>query len=282
MHVYGEVGGGILASGLANRALFALLPGLLLVVAAVGFLIRDPAVQERLYDAIAEIVPPLASLLEDSLAIIAEGAFTFTVVGVIGLVWAASGFFQAMEVCFAVILGTRRRRDPVLRGIIGIGGVLVILASIVIIAVISVVVWGAPGGVLAQIVEHVPSVLLSTVGSALVMTVGLCLLYRFAPTSAPPWSLVWRPALAVGVVFALLTQLFSIITPLVAGLASLYGAIAAVFILLIWLQFGCNLIILGVAWLRILRDGSPDPASLPWPVGTADDPRAGRPATPPA
>jgi uncharacterized BrkB/YihY/UPF0761 family membrane protein len=58
-------------------------------------------------------------------------------------------------------------------------------------------------------------------------------------------------------------------------LASLYGAIAAVFVLLVWLQIGCNLVIIGVTWLRILRDGPPDPATLPWPVGSADDPRTG-------
>jgi membrane protein len=232
MHLYGQVGGGILASGLANRALFALLPGMLLVVAAVGFLIRDPAVQERLFDAIAEFIPPIEDLLANSLAIIADGAFTFTVVGVIGLIWAASGFFQALEVSFAVILGTTRRRDPVVRAVIGIGAVLVILASIGAIALIGVVVWGAPG-VIGRVFERAPSALVSTVISALVLSLGLAAIYRFAPSPAPAWRIVWRPAIGVGIAFALVTQLFSIITPLVAGLASLYGAIAAVFVLLI-------------------------------------------------
>jgi membrane protein len=274
MHFYGLAGGGILASGLATRALFALLPGCLLVVSAVGFLIQDPEVQERLYDLMADIAPPLADLLEDSLAIIAQGAFTFTVIGIIGLVWAASGFFQALEVSFAVVLGTARRRDPILRGVIGVVGVLLILGSIVLVAVIGVAVWRSDGFV-AGVLDRIPTAVFSIVGSVLGLMAGLSLLYRFVPTPAPPWRYVWPPALAVAILFALLTQLFSIITPIVAGLASLYGAIAAVFVLLVWLQIGCNLVIIGVTWLRILRDGPPDPATLPWPVGSADDPRTG-------
>jgi membrane protein len=274
MHIYGQVGGGILASGLATRALFALLPGLLLMVAAVGFLIRDPAVQEQLYELIADVIPPLRELLEDSLAIIADGAFTFTIVGIVGLVWAASGFFQALEVSFAVILGTRRRRDAVVRSLLGVAGVLVILAAIVLVALVGIVAWNGGDGFVAQILDPVPTRLVWTIATAVVLGLGLCATYRFVPYPQPSWRLVWRPALAVGLAFAIVTQLFSILAPLVAGLASLYGAIAAAFVLLAWLQIGCNLVILGATWLRILEGEAPDPASLPWPVGTADDPRA--------
>jgi len=57
---YNRIGGGILADGLAYNALFALLPALLLVVAVIGFIVRDPARQASIIDAIAAQVPPCA------------------------------------------------------------------------------------------------------------------------------------------------------------------------------------------------------------------------------
>jgi hypothetical protein len=43
LDAYGRIGRGILADGLADNALFALLPALLLVVAVGGFVVHDPA-----------------------------------------------------------------------------------------------------------------------------------------------------------------------------------------------------------------------------------------------
>ncbi len=96
MHLNGMLGGAILASGLATRALFALLPGLLLLVAFVGFLVQDPAVQKRVVDLIADLIPPIEDLITDSLVVISEGAVPFTIVGLPPRVTAAvwPGQFQ--------------------------------------------------------------------------------------------------------------------------------------------------------------------------------------------
>jgi uncharacterized BrkB/YihY/UPF0761 family membrane protein len=57
--VYDGAGGGLVASGLAYAALVALLPGLLVMVSVLGFVISDEATQEQLVALIATAVPPL-------------------------------------------------------------------------------------------------------------------------------------------------------------------------------------------------------------------------------
>lgn len=287
MHVNGMLGGAILASGLAARALFALLPGLLLVVAFVGFLVKDPAIQQRIVELIGELVPPLQDLVTSSLTVISEGAVPFTVVGVVALLWAASGFFQTLDVAFAIVLGIERRRDPFVRGLIGIGAVAVVLAGVgAVVAVLIVAATIAPE-LVQDVLGPVFDRFSGTVLLATMVVLAMTLAYRFIPSTRPSWSVSLVPSLVVGLAITLLTELFAIIAPFLAGTASLYGAIAAVFVLLAWLQLCTQVVVMGMAWMRVRMLGLPDPATLPWPTGSLGHPATGRvddapPPVPPA
>ena len=277
MFVYGQAGGGILAAGLANRALFALLPGLLLVVSLIGFLVRDPAVQQAILAAIGELVPPVQELLVDTLSVLAAGAVGSTIVSLVVLAWAASGFFKALDVTMAVILGTDRRRDPILRGVMSLIAVTVVLGVLAIGIVLVVLAWNFTDRELSSTVDPLVFRVLTIVGLAVVLAVLLAAAYRWIPEDPPPWSAIRVPAVLVSVALAVITQLFTLVAPMLVGIASLYGAIAAVFALLIWLQVSMNLVVMGVAWVRIRSGRAPDLANVPWPTGTLrrpDEPAA--------
>jgi membrane protein len=277
MHLNGMLGGSILASGLATRALFALLPGLLLLVSFVGFVARDPAIQQQLIDFIAEVVPPLEGLITDSLQVITAGAVPFTIIGLVTLLWAASGFFQAFEVAFAVVLGTERRRDPIIRGLIGVAGVGLILAVVGFWVMLVLLVIGLAPGLADRVLSNGYS-RLGTFALLTIAVVGATVsAYRFIPARRPAWRAVIVPGVTVGLGVTLLTELFTIIAPYLAGTASLYGAIAAVFVLLAWLQLCANLVVMGMAWIRVRVQGEPPLDTMGWPTGTRNHP--GEPAT---
>ncbi len=189
MFLYGQVGGGVLAAGLANRALFALLPGLLLAVSVIGFVARDPEVQAALVKAIGELIPPVQQLLESTLAVLAAGAVGSTIVGLIALAWAASGFFKALDVTMAVILETERRRDPILRGIMSLIAVSVVLGVMVIAIVLILLAWRVADEDLSSMLPPLIFRLGSIVGFWAALTVLLGAAYRWVPTEAPPWRL---------------------------------------------------------------------------------------------
>ncbi len=278
MYLNGMLGGSILASGIATRALFALLPGLLLVVAFVGFVARDPAVQERVVELIAELVPPLAGLVSDSLDVIKAGAVPFTIIGLVTLLWAASGFFQTLEVAFSVILGIERRRDPIIRGAIGLAGVGIILALVGFVVLLLALVASFAPSIAARVLDPAVSQLVTFVLLALAAMGATVFAYRFIPSTRPDWSAVALPGIVVGLGVTILTELFTVIAPHLAGVASLYGAIAAVFVLLAWLQLAANLIVMGMAWIRTRVQGEPPAATMGWPTGSLNHPGPPAPA----
>jgi membrane protein len=280
MHIHGMAGGALLASGLATRALFALLPGLLLVVALIGFLVRNPETQQAILDIIGNAFPPIQELLINSLTIISEGALTFTIVGFVGLVWAASGFLQSLEVSFAILLGIERRRDPILRGVIGLVGVAIILLVVGGLTIVTAIGLTVFEGTVTQVVSSGVARVLTMLGVAVMVGLALALCYKLIPSVSLSWAAIGPPALAAGIGIAILTQLFAFLAPFLAGVASLYGAIAAIFVLIAWLQVTMQLVTLGFTWAGLRTSGPPDPSTLPWPTGTRDHPVP--PAIPPA
>lgn len=272
---FGRVGGGIFAWGLANRALFALLPGLLLVVSFVGLLARDPDVQQRIFEGIAELAPPLQGLITDAVALLADGAVAFGLISLVTLVWGASGFLQALEVAYAVLLGEERRRDPVARGLIGVLGVMAVLGVLLVAIVVSAVASPLLERVVGPEVDLGALRLLSPVIETTLVALALGATYLAIPTRRPPLRAAWLPAVGGAVAITVLTQVVALIGPLMVGLAALYGAIASVFLLLVWLQLSIQVVLLGMVWTGLRAFGWPSPDELAWPMGTLGRPVPG-------
>jgi membrane protein len=277
MHRNGMVGGAILASGIAARALFALLPGLLLLVSLLGFIVKDPAVQQAIVERLGDLLPPIQDLITNSLTVISEGAIPFTIIGLVTLLWAASGFFQSLDVAFSVVLGVERRRDPVTRGAIGLMAVFVVLAAVGAVVVTGLAVAAVAPDVVARLLDPSVARISAPLILAAVSVAAVSMAYRFIPKIRPTWREAALPALAVGLAFTVLTEVVAVIAPNLAGVASLYGAIAAVFVLLAWLQLGAQFLVMGMAWVDVRMNGIPPLDSLPWPTGTKGHPGSADP-----
>lgn len=266
-HRFGMTGGPVLSAGLATRALFALLPGMLLLVAGIGFVVRDPRMQERILELIRDLVPPLQSLITDTVAVLADGAAAFGVIGLIGLLWGASGFFQTLEVVFAVVLGEEQRRDPFRRAVIGLVGVLTAGLALVVLAFGAIAAWSVVADWIRPLLDLRSLPALAPALTFAVVAIALGLAYRTIPQRRPSVRDVSIPAVVAGLAVAVVTQVFAFLGPLIAGTASLYGAISAIFILLIWLQLTMQIIVLGMVWSGMRAFGWPPPSEIPWPAG---------------
>lgn len=260
---YDHAGGGLAANGLAYSALFALVPGLLLVLAVIGIVIDDPALQDQLVSAIAELFPPLAPLVETAFAQVSAGAVPTSIVAIVGLLWGSSRFYAALDNAFARVFRTAPRRNEVERGARGI------LVSIVFIALPIVIV--IVGAIATWLVDLAPDALedqgvirgLVQFGSPLttwaLFTLGVALVYRFVPNRGVRIGKLGPPALLVGTVIAAFTQIFTFIAPRMLHWAALFGALLSVFAVLIWLSISLNVLLIGAAWTRVrLHDAEQD------------------------
>lgn len=253
LDAYDAAGGGLLASGLAFNSLFAVLPSILLIVAIVGVLLGDPGRLAAIATSLTVSFPPLAGFFTEALAGFTGGAVTFSVVGVVALVWGASRFYQSLDDAMARIFESEIRRDPLQQGVLGVVSVLLLAAVVGGVIAISHVATSL-GADRVPGVDLGVRVLSSTIG-ALVVSValfsgGVAIIYRIVPTNRPAWRMIGRPAIVVGVFAATLTALFTVITPQLVGSLQVYGAFVAVFGAMIWLSFVSQAVLVGAAWVH--------------------------------
>jgi membrane protein len=252
LDAYNAAGGGLLASGLAFSALFATVPGLLLLVSVLVVVVGDPVTQERAIEWIIEQVPPLADVAQAIVDNLAQGARVGTIVGGILFLWGASGFYLALEGAMQRLFPGPGRVDPIRSRIRGVVAVLLIVGAVLVAFVASSTLT-----VLARLVdlpgvEVLPFVtpLLTIIGGILVTL----FTYILVPPDPPGVRAAFLPAVLAGTAIGVLTALFGLFAPLlVQGFLGL-GVIASVFIALVWFNWVFQFLLYGGAFARMRRD----------------------------
>lgn len=277
LDAYDAAGGGLLASGLAFNSLFAILPSILLIIAVGGVFLGDAGRLAAVAANLSASFPPLAGFFKEALQGFANGAISYSVLGVLALVWGASRFFQSLDDAMARIFESTRRRDPLQRGLRGVVSVLLLVAAIGGVIVISHVATnfagnGLPGVALGS--ELLSSAVGALLASVFLFTAGIAVVYRIVPTNRPAWRMIARPALVVGTFAALFTALFTLLTPQLVGSLQVYGAFVAVFAAMVWLSFVSQALLIGAAWVHrrvvvqsalVARDAGPADEAEPSP-----------------
>jgi membrane protein len=249
---YGVAGGGLLASGVAFNSLFAVLPAILLVVSLLGLFLDDPFRLELLVQAFARQFPPLEEFFRQALEQFRAGAVSFSVLGLVGLVWGSSRFYQSLDEAIARIFRGSRQRDPLQRGLRGVLSVGLLIGAVVGAVALGQLVDDVrvdlPGA--ARLFEILTSTLGSIVGTAAIFAGVVAVIYRMVPTDTPSWRAIRRPAAAAGVALALLTGIFAVLTPRLIGALHVYAAFVAVFAAMIWLSYVAQTLLIGAAWVH--------------------------------
>lgn len=98
---FADHGGAVYAAAISYYVLFSLFPLLIFAVAALGLLVRGPAIQQRAVSAIVSQFPPEVNLRQQVEAVVAGVAGRYiTVLGLLGglaALWTASGVFGTLR-----------------------------------------------------------------------------------------------------------------------------------------------------------------------------------------
>ena len=246
-------GAPLLAAALAFITMFAIIPGVLLMGGVLGWLVDDPIDRAELLAQLVALLPPLEEALAGSLETAVESRGALSVVGLLGLLWGASNFYQALDEVMrrlfpgGPIRGFFERR---LRGVLAITVLVVLVAGVVLLGGLGAIVQATFGGLQE-------SLLLGLVGPAIsivVMVVVVLLVYRFVPTAPPTVRAALPPAIFTGAAIALLTNLFTLLAPLLVGGLAAFGVLATIFGAFVWLNFCFQILLYGAAWARYRRD----------------------------
>ncbi len=258
----GEASGGLLAAGLAFNALFAIVPALLFMVGLLGFIIGDAARAQAIVESLVERVPAVAPFAEAVLGQLVAGRGAFSIVGIIGVAWGASGFYGSLDETMRRLFPGGAPRSIVaqrIRGVVAVFGLVgAALAAVTATSVVSLL------DAVLVLPEGIESVrLLSTILMLGVFTLVVLFTYLVVPTSAPSFRAALMPALLAGLGIGLLTALFSSLAPFLVGQLSGLGLLATVFGALVWLRLVFQMLIFGAGWARIRRDRTRRKATRP-------------------
>ncbi|MCL7451840.1 MAG: YihY/virulence factor BrkB family protein [Anaerolineae bacterium] len=248
---FGEARGSEAAAGMAYYALFSLFPLTLALVAIGGFFLeRQQAVQQTIL-LIRQAFPVSQSLIVENIQQVLELRGTVGLIGLVGTLWSASGFFTILtrNVNRAWPSATARgfwARRLIALTMIGIlfGLLLVSLLSRTALNLLSQL--QIPLGDSGSISDTPLWLVASTLVPWLLTLVLFTALYRWVPnTQVPGWAALW-PAVVVSAVWQIGAGVFAWYVG--SGLAPyrvVYGSLGTIIALIFWIYLSNWLIVFG-------------------------------------
>lgn len=246
----------LLAAGLAYYTLFSLAPLLLIVIGAFGFFVGEAAVQSSLMQEIrAQAGPQVAdavrTILENASA--REGNLASTIIGAVALVIGATTVFAQLQNALNLIW--KVKADPEQSSIwrvlfvraLSLGMLLAIgfllLVSLLLSAFLSTLWSSLPGvSVLWPIVDFAISLA--------VIALLFALIYKVVPDVHIAWKDAWMGAAFAAALFAVGKFALSVYIGR-AGVASSYGAAGSIVVLLLWVFYSAQILLLGGEFAQV-------------------------------
>ncbi|GAB3304149.1 YihY/virulence factor BrkB family protein [Geodermatophilus aquaeductus] len=240
----------IIAGGVAFFAFLAIFPALIATISLYGLVASPETVARQVESLSAQLPDSAAELIGDQLTAITQnsgGALSLSlVISVLAALWSASGgtgnVITAVNIAYDEVETRSFVKRKALALGLTLGGILFVLVTFALVAVVPAVLdqlpLGVVGTVLAQVVRWV--LLLGVFAGS------LAVLYRVAPDrDAPQLKWVSLGAIVVTVIWALVSLGFSFYVNNFGSYDKTYGAIAGVIVLMLWLYLTCYLVLLG-------------------------------------
>ena len=247
-----------LGASLAYYTLFAIAPVLLVATAIAGMVFGPEAVRGEIVGQLDELVGregarAVQSLLEGASQ--RQSGIVATVVGSIAFVIAATGAFLELQAALNTIWRVKPSAGVNIKAFLfdrlrSFG----LVVAIGFLLMVSLAVTAALAALSGWLAERSPSMPL--VGSGVTVVVSLtvttalfALLYRVLPDVRLRWRDVTTGAFVTAVLFTIGQQLIGLYLGQ-SSVASSYGAAGSVMILLLWVYYSCQILLLGAEFTR--------------------------------
>ena len=251
-------GGPRLGAAIAFYSIFALAPLLIVATAIAGAVFGLDEVRSQFAAQIAALIGKEAAWSLERMISTAwrpEAGVLAGVIGVTTLLIGATGVLvelrNALDTMLHIEQGERsvvgaylRARLAGLALVLGFGFLLII--SLMLSALLSVVSGWLP----ARFPEFkLLLALLDLAVSIVVLTLAFAAIVRWLPSRKPPWKLVWISALGSALLFAVGKYLVGLYLAR-AAFVDTYGAAGSLAVILFWIYFTSQLMLLAVAYAR--------------------------------
>lgn len=262
-----------LGASLAYYTLFAIAPILIVAMAIAGMVFGAEAVRGEIVGQLDHLVGREGALAVQSLL---EGAsqrragVIATVLGGITFVLAATGAFLELQAALNTIWRVKPNPDANFKAFVldrvRSFGLVVAIGFLLLVSLAVSAALAALGGWLSRRMPGMPMVwnAVNVVVSLGVITALFAMLYRFLPDVRLRWSDVITGAFVTAVLFTIGKQLIGLYLGQ-SAIASSYGAAGSVMVLLLWVYYSSQIMLLGAEFTRLYaqRQGRrPQPESF--------------------
>jgi membrane protein len=251
--------GGRLGAALSYYTVFSLAPLLLLVVSIAGLAFGRQAAEGSMFGQLAGVVGPDAAKLIQSAVAKAnhtKGGVLGTIIGVVVLLAGATGVVielqDALDTVWKVepkanrgIWGVVRTRLLSVAMILTLGFLL--LVSLVVSAVLS-----ALSGWLHSVIGDIAIVswVIDAVVALGVIATLIALIYKILPDARVAWRDVWVGAIVTAILFMVGKYVIGLYIGK-TSVGSAFGAAGALAVLLVWIYYSAQIILLGAEFTRV-------------------------------
>jgi len=226
-----------LAAAISYYLLLSLFPLALAAISILSYVSRSPDVQANVTKAITDVLPVSGDFVSTTIRDVAPGWGAASAIGIVGLLWAGTGVFNATRKSLNTAWGIKQPRSFLRERLIefimmlGLGVFLIVYVGMTAAFNFfqSTNVLGGrfvEGGIFWE-----SMVILASIAIAFV---GFFLLYEFIPNTRVPWRHVWVGALIAAVLFEIVKNIFVWFVGKFATYNLVYGSIGTIIALMTW------------------------------------------------
>lgn len=234
------------AAAVAYYAFLSIFPLVMGLIALFGFFLPSVNLQDKMLSFVGDNVPGATNILKQNIASIIELRGTMGVLSIFIFIWGASALFSAVSLAINRAWDIRQyhrhffiRKASELGMVFGIG--ILFLLSLGTSTIISIISKALNLPAADLIIVDLGSRLVAFV---LILIVFL-LLYKLIPNTRTYWRYIWPGALLTSILFEIARTLFIFYINNIANYQLIYGSIASIIVLLVWIYYSAFIMILG-------------------------------------
>lgn len=260
------------AASIAYYALLSMFPFLLLMLSLLGSVTSDPTDRDRVVAFVFEYFPRQFEFITGQIDAFRASTLRIGVGGMIALVWASLGFFNAITAAVNHAWGVEKKRSFLRHRLVGFlmflsaGGVLLIAILIVSATKVGQTRWFGAIGAKSPWVEWFSGVSANQLATLLLIGCVALVLY-FIPNTRVRFRDVWPGAILVGLLWRGALAAFSWYARDLAAWNVIHGSVTAVVVFLLWIYVSAVILMYGVemtaAYARIQDAAIRHPALTP-------------------
>lgn len=252
---YCDDNGNLVAAAVSHYVFLSLVPLLLLGIAIVGYILGSPERAEKIVlSSIQQGAPEFAGqagldAVRDVVTGVVKGRGLATGLGLLVLLWTGSNVIVIIEQAINVAWRLDQRKFWRKRLIALFG-----LLAVYILFCLSFALTAAMGAIRTMDIRVFgiePSQwpwiwrLVGYLAPAALSVLTFTLLYKFLPNTSVPWNVALVGGSFAGIMWEILKHVFNFYVTHFAHYSAIYGSLAGLVLLLIWIYFSAMLTILG-------------------------------------